>query len=747
MIPSGFLNKTVFTFMLSAAFIFPAGCSYYMIPERISVERNIEHTDMSGITDLYIESFTGRDSVRLLPIFLSEINKRGVHRLLDRLPAERSKSVGIVRVSVEEVIFTENEIRSRAPEAMTQDLLNKEGDTLTIDLEDVPIAVRVNSSVSVKFSVRRYTDSILLYENVIGRSFQQVYRNVLEIGERPDADFETDRLSRLIFSAFADKIDSVTTTRSIAFEKGIAYNLDYRDTLAIEGNAIMVKGLRYAEVRNWNLAILTWMVVAYEPDKADTAENYLKNRASAFFNIGQVYMYNQEWENAARMFAEANLSYPRLHYAQFWSDMIIMQKLSLRRKAEAAALAVTVKGEPEPVPPSETNVNKLNLTARPLPPDISDSKFSYTLKAEQQAEFLQNLDRQKVIAPGRARLFNNNKSAAEEQAMANARRAAVEQKIGVLIDSRTITENWRVIQDNVYSSAQGFISGYTVLKSEATPEGDYWEVTIEAEVADDKVESKLNALRILQNKTDNRRYAILYKQETNRSYPAERDAVIIALNTIKKIMARQGFRFFEVEDNPDFKKVLRELKKKDIDYLMMFDVTPNYPVSSGQYGLKPVAVSLILKTYLVESQEIIAVEDASVRVITNAAQDAPAWLQALNESSRNSAEQASARMTDVITNYYGNIDYSGEIFTLIFTDYTPIQENNLIKILKELDGYTSLRELKRIPGLLSLEYKSKLKKDHMQTFLRDQAEKSGINLTVISASGSRLVFKGTPGGE
>ena len=70
----------------------------------------------------------------------------------------------------------------------------------------------------------------------------------------------------------------------------------------------------------------------------------------------------------------------------------------------------------------------------------------------------------------------------------DALRAAVENTVGVLVDSETLVQNSILISDQIYTQSRGFVNDYTVLSREQV--GDIWRVTINATV-DDQPNSKL----------------------------------------------------------------------------------------------------------------------------------------------------------------------------------------------------------------------------------------------------------------
>ena len=70
----------------------------------------------------------------------------------------------------------------------------------------------------------------------------------------------------------------------------------------------------------------------------------------------------------------------------------------------------------------------------------------------------------------------------------DALRAAVENTLGVLVDSETLVQNSMLINDQIYTHSRGFVNDYQVVSREQV--GNFWRVTINA-VVDDQPNSKL----------------------------------------------------------------------------------------------------------------------------------------------------------------------------------------------------------------------------------------------------------------
>lgn len=114
----------------------------------------------------------------------------------------------------------------------------------------------------------------------------------------------------------------------------------------------------------------------------------------------------------------------------------------------------------------------------------------------------------------------------------DALRNAIENAVGVLIDSQTLVEKNVVLHDQIYSQSRGFITNYTVL--DKSQQGGLWTVKVEADVDDSpnsKLMNELTRLGIIDTKLRNPKIAV-YIPETHIAYrvpdPAGETAVIKA---------------------------------------------------------------------------------------------------------------------------------------------------------------------------------------------------------------------------
>lgn len=90
-------------------------------------------------------------------------------------------------------------------------------------------------------------------------------------------------------------------------------------------------------------------------------------------------------------------------------------------------------------------------------------------------------DTTKVTVMGVAGIVGGDKGRARDKAIQDAQRKAVEQAVGTMVSSETITENFQLISDKIYSNAKGYVRKYDIVSEKE--EGGTVMVTIDAHVA------------------------------------------------------------------------------------------------------------------------------------------------------------------------------------------------------------------------------------------------------------------------
>ena len=161
---------------------------------------------------------------------------------------------------------------------------------------------------------------------------------------------------------------------------------------------------------------------------------------------------------------------------------------------------------------------------------------------------------EEVEATGQAAIFDDDKAAARDKAVDDALRKAVESAVGTMISSETITENYQLISDKIYSQAEGYVKKYKITDERA--EENVYIVEIEAKVAVGAVSTDLDSLKtLLRRKGMPKMIIMIAEQNVGRNRPNYwwgKGGVVatdmrVVENTLMEIMKEKGFTFVDPE--------------------------------------------------------------------------------------------------------------------------------------------------------------------------------------------------------
>lgn len=354
-----------------------------------------------------------------------------------------------------------------------------------------------------------------------------------------------------------------------------------------------------------------------------------------------------------------------------------------------------------------------------------------------------------VIGKGQAKIFNNNEGSARNQALRNALRDAVKQGVGVLLDSNTIVKNWTVIQDEVYSSARGFVKNYKVLKDKKID--DTWHIEIEAEVATGQIRDKLGELRILHKKMGNKRLMIIYNPGSPEALPPDHSAVKSALTSIPSEFNQSGFRIFDqrslgyvsdkISQTGGIKAAWMKIADEhQVDILAEFELLSGKKSPFSNKTFSAAKVVLQMRAYSVSTGRLISNVQASQKQMTNARAGSFDWDNALAKASEKAGKSAALDAITNIVEYYKSVGDIGNSYLIVFKEFTEDETDIILDTLENLEGYQSLSELQTTPNLIKIEYFSTMDKSRLRRKIRQAVKSRKIRLSSKEISGNRFVF-------
>ena len=359
-----------------------------------------------------------------------------------------------------------------------------------------------------------------------------------------------------------------------------------------------------------------------------------------------------------------------------------------------------------------------------------------------------------TIAKGVASIFNGNEGSAEKQALKNALRNAVEQGVGVILESETRVKNYLIINDEIYSSARGYITSYKILSSEIR--NKEWFVEIEAEVSTEKIKGKLSALRILHKKMGNKRFVVLYNPSHPSALNKNHRAVSGAQSAIQSELIKMGFRVFNQRSlfnvldqtrpsgngDSDISEWIKIANSNMVETIVEFELFPSQKpaISDPSFAYSAVWITAQLKAYDVASSVIMGTLVSEQKQLTTAKINSYAWESEQVKAAVKAGTFAANEIIEKIVSYYQSVGDIGESFLITFKGFDESSIDILLDILESLDGYQSLKELQTHP-IEIIEYFTSLKGRRLNQRLKLKAKAEGIKFDRQISNGRWTITK------
>jgi hypothetical protein len=227
-----------------------------------------------------------------------------------------------------------------------------------------------------------------------------------------------------------------------------------------------------------------------------------------------------------------------------------------------------------------------------------------------------------IVRADNQRLVTTGIGPTQREALMAAQRKAVEQGVGVLVDSQSLTENLELVEDKIFSRSRGYVKHFTVISQKEQDDGN-WKVVIECEVAVDKIKTSLNALGILRDKMGNPRIMIVYDPTITDGIRQKYHPVISeAYEGIVEYLAEREFTIIgkkvfdqsilpEVTSPEKLNKEYTQLGlRKKAEYLLVYNIKPQDQEATNTFKKGWVMISArIINT---SSGQILATQNKKV---------------------------------------------------------------------------------------------------------------------------------------
>ncbi|MBA3037444.1 MAG: hypothetical protein FP814_13260 [Desulfobacterium sp.] len=131
-------------------------------------------------------------------------------------------------------------------------------------------------------------------------------------------------------------------------------------------------------------------------------------------------------------------------------------------------------------------------------------------------------------------------SISREDAIRQAQRSAVEEAVGIFIQSQTEVENFELKKDKIFSRTQGYITRFSVLKESKL--GDLFKIIIKATVSLDKIKDDLIAMKILLASMEHPKLMVLIEEDYTSM---DNLGMGIAATEMASLLGEKGFELVD----------------------------------------------------------------------------------------------------------------------------------------------------------------------------------------------------------
>jgi hypothetical protein len=279
-----------------------------------------------------------------------------------------------------------------------------------------------------------------------------------------------------------------------------------------------------------------------------------------------------------------------------------------------------------------------------------------------------------VTAEGVAAIQGNARDIARDAALEDAQKRAVEQAVGILIDSQTQVENFQLISDKILSQTKGYIKRYTVTGE--TVDSSLLRVRISADVALDKLTDDLTGIGILLGQMHKPRTIVMIAEQNigrewvawwwggHSTHGAETEMGIVE-NTFSDVFTQKGFEFIDHDIASKEIKVTKAYKVQDLSVTQARTLGQQVDAEvviigkalSKLYGevgggMKSVQANISVKAVRTDTGQVIAAvtsHGAAVHIT-----DETAGIQALQKAAQTAAEEMMDKILVVYAREAGN---------------------------------------------------------------------------------------------
>ncbi|MDP8299727.1 MAG: hypothetical protein P9L88_07505 [Candidatus Tantalella remota] len=280
-----------------------------------------------------------------------------------------------------------------------------------------------------------------------------------------------------------------------------------------------------------------------------------------------------------------------------------------------------------------------------------------------------------------------------KMAVNRALRKAVEQGVGVIIDSETMVKNYQLLDDRIYSTVKGYVTGFEIIDDNGG-EGGLYKVTVKANVALGALTKDVKALGLVQQKLNYPRIMVLVNDhvdglkqpghfataEIGKVF-AQSNVPVVSRDQMQMIKERDATLFY---GDPDKAAALG--RRYGAEVAIVGQATSELVEASQPYGVEVYAyqATVDVKAVKTDNAQVIAFESA-----TETARGSgrfPTANKAILAASRTAADGLLKRVAEA----WRDEVYNEMVIEVIAAGATPVVAEKLRDAVGSLEGVKSV---------------------------------------------------------
>ncbi len=366
--------------------------------------------------------------------------------------------------------------------------------------------------------------------------------------------------------------------------------------------------------------------------------------------------------------------------------------------------------------------------------------------------FYPSLCAKEILINTSAKIFQENKVHARNQALKNAFYDSVKFGVENLMDTNVINTHYGVIRKNIYKFSKNFIKNYELLNEEEIIDQKLYKISVKIEINIEKIKEKLLFLKILKEKNKRKRILVLFNNHNN-ILPKEKNIIFDLLELANQSFSEQNFLILDhnklrnlyvtIEEEKILGKSLDSFFSLALifntDILILLGMNKVHTNKLKEYFNK-VETYISFSAYDTFTGQNISETNVSSYETAITKLDHSEINNLLEKAAKQSIKENVRQTVLNINKYYQNLGILGEKFSVIFMNFSPQQKNSIIEYFEKTLVFRNISEIKNRLGYLELEISYNKRKSILRRRIISDLLKNEIEVATKSLDGNRLFF-------